>query len=187
MQSSFAKPSSSSAPSDPASLSRARLLADRVGAAVALLAVAIWMGGLLALGALAAPVVFSVVPLPASADAMTIVFRRFDAVAMGAGALVLATEAARAALTIALQRLDRLRALVSFCAAFVAVFEGIWISPRIAQLHALGVLRGSGPAGANLSHLHDIAEACGQAQLVLLAGLVILHVVTLSSGKAPAH
>ena len=51
---------------------------------LAILAVAVWLGGLAALGAVAAPVVFSRVPWPSSADAMTIVFRRFDAVAMAA-------------------------------------------------------------------------------------------------------
>lgn len=179
MQNSFAKPSPTSASSNAASLPS--FLVDRVGSVLALLAVAVWMGGLLALGALAAPVVFSVVSLPTSADAMTIVFRRFDAVAMGSAAVVLATEAVRAALTPAIRRLDRGRAFVSFCAAVVAVFEGICISPRIAQMHALGVVRGSGSAGVGLSRLHEVAEACGQTQVVLLAAVVFLHVMTLTS------
>ena len=68
----------------------------RTLAIVALLAVAVWLGGLVALGAVAAPVVFSTVPWPSSADAMSIVFRRFDAVAMACAAIVLATEAVRA-------------------------------------------------------------------------------------------
>ena len=71
-------------------------LRSRILTIVALLAVAVWLGGLTALGAVAAPVVFSTVPWPSSADAMTIVFRRFDAVAMACAAIVLATEAARA-------------------------------------------------------------------------------------------
>jgi len=68
----------------------------RTLAIVALLAVAVWLGGLAALGAVAAPVVFSTVPWPSSADAMSIVFRRFDAVAMACAAIVLSTEAIRA-------------------------------------------------------------------------------------------
>src|ERR1700733_12674178 len=108
---------------------------------IALLAVAVWLGGAIALGAVAAPVVFSVVPWPSSADAMTIVFRRFDAVAMTCAAVVLATEAARAAGG-SRQRRDHARAFVSLLAAAAAVFEGAHVSPRIAALHAAGAVRG---------------------------------------------
>jgi hypothetical protein len=65
--------------------------------------------------------------------------------------------------------------------AAVAVFEGTRISPRIAQLHAEGVLRGLGPGGRELSRLHDLAETCGQVQLALLTLVIVLYVVTLSS------
>ncbi|HXX65683.1 MAG TPA: DUF4149 domain-containing protein [Polyangiaceae bacterium] len=188
MQRSFAKPSSTSAPSDAVGVPRVRLLTERISSAVALLAVAVWMGGLLALGALAAPVVFAVVPLPTSADAMTIVFRRFDAVAMVCAALVLVMEAARAA-NGARPRFDRARSVFSLLAAILAVFQGIFVSPRIAHLHALGVRpgpvssSGSAAMGASLSRLHEVAVACAQTQVVLLAVVVALHVVTLSSAR----
>ena len=57
---------------------RPRARSSRAPQLVALLAIAVWLGGLLALGAVVAPVVFSMVSMPASADAMTTVFRRFD-------------------------------------------------------------------------------------------------------------
>jgi hypothetical protein len=180
MQPSFAKHSSVSRPFD------LGLAARRIGSSLALLAVAVWMGGLLALGALAAPVVFRVAPFPASADAMTIVFRRFDLVAMGCSAMVLATEAVRPALRVRFAPVDHARAALSVAAAGLAVFEGTRVSPRIAELHASGALRGVGPSGAELSRLHDLAEACGKLELVLLAVIVVLHVVTLSSPPAGA-
>jgi hypothetical protein len=153
----------------------------RVTAALALLAVGVWMGGLLALGALAAPVVFGMVPLPLSADAMTLVFQRFDLVAMACAAIVMATEAAAAVARLPYRRADGARVIVSVFAAALAVLQGVRISPRIAELHAGGALRGAGAAGRELAHLHDLAEACGQAQLVLLAAAVVLHVVALST------
>ena len=52
-------------------------------------AIGVWLGGLVALGAIAAPVVFAIVPMPASADAMTVVFRRFDLVAMACAAVAI--------------------------------------------------------------------------------------------------
>jgi hypothetical protein len=161
--------------------------ARRVLAVVALLAVAVWLGGLVALGAVAAPVVFSIVPWPSSADAMSVVFRRFDGVAMTSAAIVLATEAVRAVLRLPFARLDHGRALVSLLAAAGAVVEGVVISPRIAALHAAGAIRGVEGPGLELARLHDLAEWCGKTELVLLAVVVVLHVVALSRAPSPVE
>ncbi len=68
---------------------------ERGAAAVAVTALAIWIGGLVALGACAAPIVFRVVPAPLSGDAMGAVFRRFDAIAVACSVFVLGCEAIR--------------------------------------------------------------------------------------------
>jgi hypothetical protein len=154
---------------------------------VALLAVAVWLGGLLALGAIAAPVVFSMVPMPASADAMTIVFRRFDSVAMTCAAFVLASEATRALARLPAASLDRVRGGVSVLAAALAVFEGASISPRIAALHAGGAIRGLGEAGLELARLHDVAEWCGKTEVALLVAVLVLHVLTVAGPLALGH
>jgi hypothetical protein len=150
----------------------------RGASAIAMLAVALWLGGLVALGALVAPVVFSRVSMPYSADAMTVIFRRFDLVAMGCAAALLATEAVRAIARLPFTRLDHLRAGVSALAAAAAVYEGTAVSPRIAGLHAAGVVRGMGEAGLQLSRLHDLAELLGKTEVVLLAVVVVLHVLS---------
>jgi uncharacterized membrane protein len=152
------------------------------GSAVALLSAAVWLGGLVALGALVAPVVFSTVAMPASADAMVIVFRRFDVVAMTCAALVLCAEALRRSVRrSSFARVDFARASVAVAAAAAAVFQGTRLSPRIAELHAAGAVRGFEAGGMELSRLHDVAETCGKAQVLLLVLLVVLHVVTLSA------
>lgn len=156
----------------------------RVTASVSLVAVALWLGGLLALGAIVAPVVFSVVSMPSSADAMTIVFRRFDLIAMACAALVLASEAMRAVARVGFAPVDHARAAAGVVAAALAVFEGTHVSPRIAALHAGGAIRGLGAAGRELSHLHDIAELCGKTEVLLLVAIVVLHVVALTRGGA---
>ena len=151
----------------------------RLGVQIAsALAVALWLGGLVALGAIAAPVVFSVVPMPLSADAMTLVFRRFDLVAMGSAGVALACEAVRAVSRPPFARLDHLRAAVTGMAAVAATYQGASVSPRIAALHASGAVRGLGAAGAELARLHDLAEACGKVEVALLLALVALQVVT---------
>jgi hypothetical protein len=153
----------------------------------ALLAIAVWLGGLLALGAIAAPVVFTVVPAPWSADAMTTVFRRFDLLAMACAAVVLGAEAVRVAARFPFAASDSVRAGASALACALAVFEGTKVSPRIAALHGAGAIRGLGSDGMELARLHDIAEWCGKAQVMLLVGVVALHAVALSVASGPVR
>jgi hypothetical protein len=156
----------------------------RVTSVVALLAIGVWLGGLVALGAIAAPVVFAIVPMPASADAMTVVFRRFDLVAMACAALLLGAEATRINGP-PLGTIDRVRIAVGALAAALAVFEATAVSPRIAALHAGAAVRGIGAAGGELARLHDIAEAAGKAQLVLLVIVLVFQVLAASPRVLP--
>jgi hypothetical protein len=147
----------------------------RVTGIIALLALALWLGGLMALGTVAAPIVFGTVPMPAAADAMTMVFRRFDSVAMVCAAVVLTTEAARVVARIPYARADHARAGLSVVAAALCVFEGARVSPRIAALHFQGAVRGLGASGMELNRLHDLAEQLGKAEVAVLALVVGLH------------
>jgi hypothetical protein len=156
------------------------MLLRRITGVVATLAIALWLGGLVALGALVAPVIFSRVSMPYSADAMTVIFQRFDLVAMGSAAALLVTEAARAVARVPFGTLDHARAGVSVLAAAAAVYEGASVSPRIAMLHAEGAIRGMGSAGMELAKLHDVAELLGKTEVFLLLAVVVLHVVTAS-------
>ncbi len=151
---------------------------ERIASGVALLALSVWLGGLVALGAITAPIVFAVAPFPQNADAMTLVFRRFDLVAMSCAALVLASEALRGALRGAgrsMARADLARVAASVAAAAAAVYEATAVSPRIAALHAAGAIRGLGASGVELARLHDVAEECGKLEVVLLVLVVVLH------------
>jgi hypothetical protein len=162
---------------DPAAVVR------RATAIVELLAVAVWLGGLLALGAIAAPVVFSMVAFPANADTMTVVFRHFDRAALACATLVLGAEATRAIARVPFAVSDRVRAGAGALAAALAVLEATSVSPQIAALHAAGAVRGMGNAGMQLARLHDVAEWCGKAQVVLLGTIIVLEVVALSAPR----
>jgi uncharacterized membrane protein len=150
----------------------------RAATVVALVAVAVWLGGLVALGVVVAPTIFALVSMPASADAMTMVFRRFDVLAMSSAAVVLTTEALRAVARVPFARIDHARAAVSVLAAAAAVLEGASVSPRIAALHAAGALRGRGADGIELDRLHHLAEMLGKAEVLVLVVLVALHVLS---------
>src|SRR5258708_38146905 len=102
----------------------------RILSAAALVAIALWIGGLLTLGAIVAPVVFRIVAAPASADAMIVVFRRFDSLAVGCASVVLAVEIARALQKRPLRRLDRARGAVAVAASALALLEAFAISPQ---------------------------------------------------------
>src|SRR5580693_6128021 len=72
-----------------------RALVERVATTVAVLAAGVWVGGMTALGACAAPFVFRLTPAPYSGDAMGAAFARFDQIALGAAALLLGAEVTR--------------------------------------------------------------------------------------------
>jgi Domain of unknown function (DUF4149) len=153
------------------------MILRRVTGVVAMLAIALWLGGLIVLGTLVAPVIFAQVSMPWSADAMTVIFQRFDGIAMSCAAALLATEAARAIARMPFARVDHLRAVASVLAAGAAVYEGVSVSPRIAALHGEGAVRSLGSAGMELSKLHDLAELLGKAEVALLLVVVVLQVV----------
>ena len=155
--------------------------AAKASATVAVLASSVWFGGLVVLGAIVAPIVFHHVPAPYSADAMTLVFRRFDKVAMGAAGLVLAAEALRVIARERVRAIDVVRLVVAVTASALAVWQGVALSPRIAALHDAGALRGFGPLGLELESLHATAEGEAKAQLALVAALLALHVYSLAT------
>ncbi len=159
-------------------MTRARI---ELGAAVlAILCLAIWVGGLVALGASAAPIVFRIVPAPLSGEAMGAVFRRFDAIAISCAVVVLGCEAVRIFVSNRSPATDRVgRAATVFERTAAAIYGGAHLSPAIVALHAGGAVRGFGADGLELERLHKIAEAI--AKLEVSAGLLLLalHVTTL--------
>ncbi len=143
--------------------------------AIALLAIAVWLGGFATLGAVVAPLVFGIVPAPASADAMTAVFRRFDSVAIACAVVVLAVEGAHAILRRPILRRDLVRGALGVGAAALAIVEATVISPHIARLHAEGAIRGLGAAGLELESVHHTAEALAKTELALLVVVLAIH------------
>lgn len=149
------------------------------------LAVALWCGGKATLGAVVAPVVFRTVAAPASADAMTRVFRRFDTVALACALVAICCEAwlvlrARAP---APGRLVRARPIALGIATVAAAVGASWLSPAIERLHLGGAVRGFGPDGLELERLHAWAERLAKGELLLLVGLlslIVLHGTTVA-------
>jgi hypothetical protein len=148
---------------------------DSVLEAVSLLALSVWLGGFATLGAIVAPLVFGIVPAPASADAMTAVFRRFDSVSIVCAVIVLLVEAVHATLRRPLLRRDMVRGALVVAAATLAIVEATTISPHIERLHREGAVRGLGAAGLELDAVHHLAERLAKGELWILAVVLVLH------------
>lgn len=149
---------------------------------VTMLAVSLWLGGLVVLGTVVAPTVFRNVPPPYGADAMTLVFRRFDRIAMAAGVigtvaevvrLVRARRTSRAGTT-SMAWLDWARGAMITAAATLALAQGLSLSPTIEGLHRSGAVRGVGAQGQALDVVHHWAERSGKAQVGLLLAYLIV-------------
>lgn len=155
----------------------------RATTAVAVVALALWTGGLIALGACAAPLVFRLVPAPWSGDAMGAVFRRFDAVAISCAVVVLGCEAvrlwSRQSLGLRVTLVERARGLCAIVAAVAAIYIGVEISPTIMKLHAAGAIRGLGDSGLMLEKLHQVAETLAKIEVSFGLLLLVLQVLTL--------
>ncbi len=172
-------------PSDDDRRAAQRALVDRIAAAVAVLAAGAWVGGMVALGACAAPLVFRIVPAPFSGDAMGAAFARFDQVALGSAVVLLGAEVTRTWAAGARGRTvaARVRRVAAVLMAVGAAYGGLSLTPHILELHRAGAQRGEGPAGADLDRTHHTAEAIGKAETGLGVLLVVLHVFTLATAR----
>jgi uncharacterized membrane protein len=148
------------------------------------LAIAAWIGGLVALGAIAAPAIFEVVSLRQVPDARMVsgaifgeILRRFHLVSYACGALILVALAARAVLG---PRPRRFAARFGLAALMLAatLYSGLIISGRIELVqHAIGVgvapssLPAGDPRRTEFGRLHAQST---MIQLVPLIGGVIL-------------
>jgi hypothetical protein len=151
---------------------------DRGAASVAVLALGLWWGGLLALGACAAPMVFEFAPYPYSGQAMGAAFARFDGLAIGCGVVVLGCEMVRTWLARGNRGwLPRLRRYLTIVLAGATVYSATLLTPQIMQLHSEGVRRRVGPEGERLERIHDSAELIGKITVPGAMLLTVLHVL----------
>ena len=146
----------------------------RVATGVSTLAAAVWLGGILVLGAIVAPIVFHEVPAPTSADAMTHVFLRFDRVALVALLVAAVAEAVAGRIAPPRSALETARLVFGALAGVLAVVQASWLSPAIADLHAQGAIRGLGALGEALEVMHRRSELCGKTEVFFLVGFLAL-------------
>ena len=162
-----------------------RMYGDRAATTIAVTALGLWAGGLIALGACAAPFVFELTPYPFSGKAMGAAFGRFDTIAIACGVVVLGCEIARTLIARgrATAIVPRIRRGIAIILAMGALFGGMRLTPAIMALHDQGVRRNVGPEGAELERLHKQAEMIGKLTVPGALALIALHVFTLRVGS----
>ena len=150
----------------------------------ALLMIVVWVGGLLALGAIAAPATFDVLASRQDPDGRLLagvvfgeILRRFHVVSYVAGTLLLGTLVLRRILGPRPRRFAW-RAGIAALMLAAAAYSGLVISSRIATLrHEMGAAPSSLPEGdprrVEFGRLHALSTA---VQLVpLLGGLMLMY------------
>ena len=174
-------------PSDADLRAARRSLIERTAATLAVLAAGVWVGGMVALGACAAPFVFRLTPAPYSGDAMGSAFARFEPDRAGRGR---GAPRRRGGPHLGrrwpwphrrLRRARRLTAVVM--AACARLRRPLAHAPDINALHRAGAQRGEGPQGEELDRTHKTAETVGKAETGLGVLLIALHVFTLAARR----
>jgi len=171
----------------PEERARARAaIIDRAAATVAITCAGLIAGGMLAMGACAAPEVFRLVTNGSAGSAMAAAFSRFDKIAIGASCALLGAEVVRTFLG-RRERTSlaaRARRLAGFGVAGCATMLGMVLTPAISNLHDLGAVRGEGELGAKLQAAHGQAESVGKLEVFLAFLAIGLHVFTV---RTPAR
>lgn len=147
-----------------------------------LLAVAVWFGGLLALGAVAAPAVFDATAARQIAEPRALagalvgeILRRFHLVTYVCAGVILATLALRAVLG-PRPRYFRTRMTVASGMLAAALYSGLWLTGQIERLRqeiavSPSSLREDDPRRVEFGRLHARSTA---VQLVPLIGSLVL-------------
>ena len=166
---------------------RASNTIEKTATTVAVLGYGLVAGGMIALGACAAPFVFRLTPPPLSGHAMGAAFSRFDMIAVVCAVVGLAAEIARTIVSLRTKRaagwIARTRRYAAILFAAATVYTATQLSPEIVALHAAGVRRdvSDDPESARLESTHQRAELVGKVVVGLAALLVGLHVASLGA------
>jgi len=150
----------------------------------ALLALVIWVGGLVALGGIAAPSIFDVIAARQVPEARMLAgavfgetLRRFALVTYGCGAVLLLTLLTRGVLGPRPRRFA-LRAALASIMLVTALASGVFVSGRIARLQQeIGVAPSSlavdDPRRVLFGRLHGVST--GLQLVPLLGGLALIY------------
>jgi hypothetical protein len=142
------------------------LIAARILAGAAL---ALWLGGFAAAGAVVAPLAFALLERPDAGALMGACFRRLNGIGIGCGVLLLVALALEGAARPALsRRLLAVRAALISGAVALAIYLGVSLFPRMDGLRAA-----TPAASPAFDSLHALSRQLLSGQMLLLVGVLI--------------
>lgn len=144
---------------------------------VATLAVALWLGGMLALGAFAAPEVFGQLPRESAGSVMGAIFAKFDSLVLVIAGVLVVAEAVRVLVEGVAGKLGLARLVATGLLIALALLSALWLGPSINDMFEAGIRRGIGADGAEMDRLHHLAELLGKAAFALAAVWLTLGII----------
>jgi hypothetical protein len=149
------------------------------------LAIAVWIGGLLALGAIAAPAIFDVVALRLGPDGRLLsgaifgeILKKFHPVSYGCGAVILFSLMARAVLGPRPRRFS-VRVAIAILMFAATMYSGMVLSGRIDRVQQqIGATTAASSLPPNDPRRMEFGRLHGQSTLIqlvpLLGGVVLM-------------
>lgn len=146
------------------------------GTALLMMGLALMIGGMLALGAFTAPVLFRAMPRPEAGEAMTLIFRRYDSVLLVGLGLVVLGEVLR----LLSAGLPTLTPVIGIRFGVMALLVGMMlysiltVNPQIEAMQKAGVTHGATEEGKRFSETHQMSEKLYKIELAVAVVLLIL-------------
>lgn len=158
------------------------------GSALQTLGLALMVGGMLALGAFTAPVVFHQLPRPMAAPVMATIFTRYDIVVLVALGMTIMGEVLRKAscLVPCRSRLSITRKVMLGLLTLSVLYSTTCINPRIEQMNLAGLHRDASEAGQQFDKLHKRSEQLYKLELLLAVLLLLLTPFQIPGGALTA-
>ena len=142
-----------------------------------MLGLALMAGGMLALGAITAPVVFGHFPRADAAPVMALIFRRYDMVLVAALILVWLGELLRLASKLVQGRsiLNRLRYGLLIMLSGAMLYSTQVLNADIERMNKAGIHRSyTTVEGLRFERTHKLSESLYKAELLLVVLLILL-------------
>ncbi len=146
------------------------------GTALQTLGLALMVGGMLAIGAFCAPVIFKQFPRHEAGAALTIVFRRYDMLLLIALGLVLAGEVGRylSGVFVSLHWSNLLRYGLIVLLSGLMIYSTQFVNKEIERMQHAGIAPNATPEGIAFSKTHQLSEKIYKAEMLLATLLLLL-------------
>lgn len=146
------------------------------GSAMQNLGLALIVGGMLAIGAFVAPVIFKQFPRHEAGVALTIVFRRYDILLLVALGLVFAGEAGRylSGLFANMHWMNLVRYGILVMMGGLMIYSTQVVNKQIEDMQHAGIHPDASPQGIEFAKTHKLSENLYKTEMLLAAVLLLL-------------